>query len=438
MALQPWWPGAVGNLSLKGFSLGFERLARFVVVVASARVLGDTAFGSFVFASTVTALLALGTDLGLGVWTTRTLARDPSDGARIVRAGLVLRGLASIPYALVLAVITLATMRGEGRSAMALLGAAALVNALVDHLGAIMRGFERFRDEAQLNASRAVITAAAGLIALATARTLVALCAALAAASLGAAVHGLATIRRYFTPHASLHRPSTHGVGADGGLARKALRESLPLWMASLLSVLYFRVDTLFLRAMAGDTELGAYGAAYKLFEGSMFVPSVLLAVTFPLLARAHQDLPVRQHLERHVATLLLVIGSLGAATCLIGGPWIIRVIFGAGFARSVASLRVLSVGIPLVFLNYGLTHFLVARDLGRVTTWLALMMLVLNVTLDLALIPGGKGPGAAWATVLSEVALTACCFVALRWTGSSDRPLPSVPGGAKRDRKAA
>jgi O-antigen/teichoic acid export membrane protein len=433
MAPQPSWRSALRNLSLKGLSLGVERACRFVVVVASARVLGQTAFGRFVFASTVTALLALGTDLGLGLWTTRALARDGSPSHRIVRLGLALRGLASIPYALIVGAVTLLASPGEMRVAMMLLGVAALVNAFVDHFGAILRGYERFRDEAQLNASRAVLTAGAGLLALLVMRSLGALCAGLAAASLGAAVYGLAKLREYL-PGLDVKNQS----GLDGARVRTTLRESLPIWFAGLLSLLYFKVDTLFLQWMAGDAELGAYGAAYKLFEGSMMAPAVVLAVMFPQLARARDDLPMRRRLERHVAALLLFSGLALAAACVAGGSWLIQVIFGAGFARSVASLRVLSLGLPLVFLNYGLTHFLVARDLQRMTTWLALMMLVLNVTLDLVLIPTAKGPGAAWATVISEIALTLCCLGALNRYAGPTRSLPLVPGGAKRDRRAA
>jgi PST family polysaccharide transporter len=435
MALRPWWRSAVRNLSLKGLSLGLERACRFVVVVASARVLGQTAFGRFVFASTVTALLALCTDLGLGVWTTRALARDRSDGHRVVRLGLALRGVASIPYAVVVAVVATVAVDGETGTAMMLLGVSALVNAFVDYFGAALRGYERFRDEAQLNASRALLTATAGLVSLLMVPTLAGLCVALAAASVGASLYGLAKIFPDVPELSSKRR-----TGIDKAMAKVALRESLPLWFAGLLSLLYFKVDTLFLRPMAGDAEVGAYGAAYKLFEGSMMAPAVLLAVTFPQLARARDDLPTRRRLERYVAGLLAISGLLAAGVCLGGGPWLVRMIFGAGFARSVVSLRVLALGIPLVFLNYGLTHFLVARDLGRMTTWLALMMLVLNVALDLALIPGGKGPGAAWATVLSEVALTACCVGALRARIASPpaESLRIVPEGAKRDRGAA
>jgi len=85
-----------------------------------------------------------------------------------------------------------------------------------------------------------------------------------------------------------------------------------------------------------------------------------------------------------------------------------------SGFHRAEASLRVLAFGLPLLYLNFGLTHFLVARDMERATTWLALMMLMVSVTLDVALIPRWSGPGAACATVLAEVALSVGCLAAL------------------------
>ncbi len=426
---------AFRNLSLKGASLGLERGCRLLVGVAAARVLGQATFGRFVFASTVTALLALGTDLGLGVWTTRALARSRGDGDRVVRVGLALRGLASLPYGLAIAGIAWVGVRGEERLAIALLGVAALVNAFVDHVGAVLRGYERFPDEARLNASRAFLTAVAGLVALTAGRSLAALCAALAAAGLGALLYGLSKLFRLHP----LRTESMPGARADRAMARSALAQSLPIWVAGLVSMLYFKVDTLFLRSMSGDAELGAYGAAFKLFEGAMIVPAILLAVAFPKLARAHTDDPPAQgRLERHLSVVLLVLGLVAGGTCFFGATPLIHLIFGATFGRAVDSVRVLALGLPLLYVNFGMTHFLVARDLGRVTLWLALMMLALNVGLDLALIPGKSGPGAAWATVLSEAALTAGCIVRLRMRGPPARALPSAPRESRRDRRAA
>ncbi len=410
----------VYNLSLKALSLGLERGCRLAITVVSAPVLGQAAFGRFVFASTVTAVLALAADLGLGVWTTRSLARGKAHAAEVVRVGLILRALTTVPYALAVVAVALLVGPGEARTAVAVLGVAALFNAFLDHLGAILRGTERFAEEARLNAARALFVVLAGLAALAIGRSLTALCLAIAAASLGAFAYGLVgLVRTYalFTPPAQA-----------GPLARAALRESLPIWVAGLLSLLYFKVDTFFLQSLSGDAELGAYGAAYKLFEGAMLLPAVVLAVTFPQLVRAHDDLPLRRRLERRVAGSLLAVGLAVGATFFFARAPLIALIFGERFQRSADSLRVLALGVPLVYVNFGLTHFLVARSRERVNTLLAFVMLVATLALDVLLIPGGSGPGAALATVLAEVLLTVSCLVALGMGDVSSRQAPPMP----------
>jgi O-antigen/teichoic acid export membrane protein len=422
---------ALRNLSLKAVSLGLERGGRFLVAVAAAACLGQTSFGRFVFASTITAMFAFGTDLGLGIWTTRTLARDRSDAEHVVRLGLTLRVIAALPYALAIAATALVVGRGEARPAIAWLGVAALLNAFADHFAAVLRGYERFADEARLNTLRAVLTTVAGLLALGIGRSLGTLCAGTAVASLGGFLYGLAMLVGIRQAR------SAGGAFPDRGDVWATLRQSLPIWFAGLLSLVYFKVDTLFLHAMTGDAELGAYGAAYKLFEGALLLPVVLLSVTFPQLARTHGDTLAQRRLERQLAALLLGLGLGVGGIYFFGRGPLIEVVFGAEFRRAEESLAVLALGLPVLYVNFGLTHFLVARDRERATTLLALMMLVLNVALDVALIPHGGGPGAAGATVLSELALTAGCLVALHATGGGET-VPSTRAAARKDRRAA
>jgi O-antigen/teichoic acid export membrane protein len=399
----------VRNLSWKALSLGLERGCRLAITLASAPVLGEAAFGRFVFASAVTAFFALAADLGLATWTTRALARGRADGDLVVRVGLMLRAASTVPYAIAIALVA-ATAPADARGAVVLLGVAALLGSLADHFGAALRGTERFGLEARMNAVRAVLTLVAGASALAAGRSLTAVSAAVAVSAAGAFVFGaIATLR--------LHPLARHR-GASGearSMARAALRESLPIWLAGLLSLAYFKVDTLFVRSLAGDAELGAYGAAYKLFEGAMLLPSVVLSVTFPRLVRADGDARARARLERLIAGALLLLGLLVGGVSFFARRPLVALLFGAQFRRAEDSLRVLALGIPLVFVNYGLTHFLVARHRERANTALALMMLVVTVGLDVLLIPGGSGPGAAAATVLAEVALTVSCLVLLR-----------------------
>jgi PST family polysaccharide transporter len=398
------------NLSLKGGSLAVERGCRLFLVVVSAPILGEASLGRFIFASIVTSLLAQGTDLGLGAWSTRELARSRGDGDKILRVALAIRLLAGIPYGLAVAAVATFAARGEERAAIGILGVSAFANAFVDQFGAIHRGYERMQEDARLNTMRALVTTTLALAAVATTRSLLGLCLGLAVASLCSCVLGLATVLR-------IHSAGAAPVARifDRAMASVALRGSLPIWFAGLFSLAYFKIDTLFVRSLAGDAELGAYGAAFKFFEGALTLPSVLLAVNFPKLARAHGDRPVQRRLERHLTTLLLASGLAAGAVCFFGAGPLVQLAFGRSFGRAAASLRVLALGVPILYLNFGLTHFLIARNLATRFTWFSLMMLVLNVALDLMLIPRGLGPGAAWATILTEVALTLCCLGALR-----------------------
>ena len=255
-------------------------------------------------------------------------------------------------------------------------------------------------------------------------RTLVGLAAALAVASaLGFAFGAVSVALQFPKGHATI------GVRWRS-LAVAALAESWPIWAAGLLSLLYFKMDTFFVKAFAGDAELGAYGAAYKLFEGAALLPSVVLAAAFPRLARLKGDPEAQRRAELRVAGALLALGIAAAVGCYVGRGLLVAAFFGPAFGRAAESLRWLALGLPLVFLNFGLTHFLIARDRERVNLWLALMMLAVTLGLDAWLIPTGGGPGAAIATGAAEVALTLACVGALM-----RRRQPESPGASRRAR---
>ena len=400
---------ALANVVIKALSVPLEKGCRIALMVVAAPILGTAAFGSYQFAFAATAMLALCTDLGTGVWTTRALARDRAVAPLVVGTVMRLRLAASLPYLALIAGAAALAGPGDTRRAMALLGLAALANAFIDYFLAIFRGFERLADEARLNVARAVALAGGGLAALAFSRTVTALAAGLLAGMVASGAYGLALLRDRYGLELRRALPS------DRALRRRAAGEAFPLWLATLLSLLYFKGDVVLLKAFSGNAEVGAYSAAYKVFEGLMIVPSVVLAATFPLLARARDNRAQQRRWETALVMLLLALGLAVGAGVYLTSERIIRLVFGAGFHRATPSLRVLAGALPVLFLNFGLTHFLIARDLERRNLLFAGLMLVVNVSVNLMLIPRLGGPGAAWATLATELALTACCALALR-----------------------
>ncbi len=413
----------LSNVLFKAVSLPLEKVCRFLLVIVTARVLGQVSFGRFQFAATLTILLALGTDLGLGLWTTRALARDRTRAAAIVGTGLRVRTLAAIPYLIVIVGVALALGPGDTRLSILLLGVCALVDGYVDHFGGVLRGYERFDDETRLTATRALLLAILGVGAVWLGRSLVWLAVGMTLASLASGAYGLWIIgRRYRLP------TPFDGGAFDRALARVAIREALPFWAAGLFSLLYFKGDTVLLRVMAGEAELGAYSAAFKIFEGSLLVPVILMTAVFPTLARAHGDAERQRRWETGLAAMLLGLGLLAGTGCYLGSARIVGLAFGPAFGPAGDSLRVLAVGIPFMYVNNGLLHFLIARDLGSRNLVFGGAMLVVNVVANALLIPRLGGPGAGWATVITEVALCGCCVVALVGSPRVVRP-PPAPG---------
>src|SRR4030095_10231625 len=70
------------------------------------------------------------------------------------------------------------------------------------------------------------------------------------------------------------------------------LGASFPLLVNGLLNQLFFKIDVLLLKPLAGDLALGWYSTAYKLIDGLQVIPASFVLALFPLLARYGHDDP--------------------------------------------------------------------------------------------------------------------------------------------------
>jgi O-antigen/teichoic acid export membrane protein len=194
-----------------------------------------------------------------------------------------------------------------------------------------------------------------------------------------------------------------------GGLAR----ESLPFGLAFIISTLYFKIDVPILKAFTTFAAVGIYSAAYKFLEAVVFIPQTLMDPMFPALATLARDDVARLSSATVKAYKMLAATGipLAAAVAVLADP-IIRYTI-PGFDPAIAVLRVLALGIALLFVNNAFIYTLNAMGRQTDATRLAAVSLVANVALNLVLIPQ-KSPiyggymGAAWATVLTEAALFA------------------------------
>jgi O-antigen/teichoic acid export membrane protein len=184
------------------------------------------------------------------------------------------------------------------------------------------------------------------------------------------------------------------------------LVQGLPFAATFAITTIYFKIDVPILALLRGHAEAGLYVAAYKPFEALLFIPVSMLSVVFPVLATSDRarDGRLAWAVSRFYKALLALGLPIGVGTFMLAGP--LRFLYS--YPESEAALQVLALGIPFMFVCNAFIGALNAIDRQLTFTWAALVSMVVNVALNLALIPRFGYLGASWATVLTEVAIVA------------------------------
>lgn len=195
----------------------------------------------------------------------------------------------------------------------------------------------------------------------------------------------------------------------DLGCAGQLLKESWPLILSGLAIMIYMKIDLIMLGELVSDRAVGVYAAATRLSELWYFVPTAIVSSVFPSIieARKRSEAEYYRRLQRLfdlMAGLALVIAV--PMTALSG--WVIHVLYAAEYAAAGPILAVHIWAAVFVFLGVAQSPWDVAEDLTRLALMRTVSGAVVNVGLNLLLIPGHGGLGAAIATVVAY-ACSAC-----------------------------
>ena len=199
------------------------------------------------------------------------------------------------------------------------------------------------------------------------------------------------------------------------------LRKSAPFALLVLLMASYNRLDPILLRRLASDTDAGVYAGAFRLLDALTMVcylVSVPLLPVFSKLCTEKKTAPDSSALPTPNSELtdvvrlvfwpmmLFTIGS--AVACAIFSDPIMRLLYHEGYAPYVPVFRVIIFGLVPIGVTYIFGTLLTAGGRLRQLNLLATTTLVLNVVVNLLLIPHLGAVGSAYAS------LTAQTFMAL------------------------
>jgi len=167
---------------------------------------------------------------------------------------------------------------------------------------------------------------------------------------------------------------------------------------------------------IAGKSYVGWYVTAHKLTYALEFIPSAFGVSIFPALSdyyiNSKEKLAKTFEKAMHYLLILSVPISIGI---FILAEKIIISLYGEVFAASIMPLRILIVGLVVIFLNFPVGAFLNACNKQVINTRNMGITVLINIILNIFLIREYTFNGAAVAALISGFVLF---FLGLRWVG--------------------
>ncbi|MBN3885063.1 MULTISPECIES: flippase [unclassified Nostoc] len=193
--------------------------------------------------------------------------------------------------------------------------------------------------------------------------------------------------------------------------AKTLLKESLPLIFSGFAIMIFMRIDQVMLGQMIGDSEVGVYSAAVRVSEIWYFIPGAIVSSVAPAIYAAKEKSESLYY--QRIGQLLSLMTCISLAIALpmsFLSDKIIMVMFGSGYADAGAILAVHIWTSLFVFMGLATSPWFIAEGLNHVSLGKTLFGAILNIILNLLLIPKYSGLGAAIATIISQAAAAFVC----------------------------
>jgi O-antigen/teichoic acid export membrane protein len=216
----------------------------------------------------------------------------------------------------------------------------------------------------------------------------------------------------YVVCYRALARTRALTLSFDRHLVPQFLKTGSAILLASVFTIIYARIDQVFIRHFLDATSVGFYSAGVRLVEVANIVPTLLVIGLYPAVLGiriASEDEYKRRTRAQFV--LLAVSGSLITIACLLLAHPLIALIFGNAFLAGVPAFRIYALSIPFIFIGAQIINILYTEDLRKSLIATTGIPAGINILLNIFWIPAYGIIGASWATLISFASVIVVAF---------------------------
>jgi PST family polysaccharide transporter len=197
-------------------------------------------------------------------------------------------------------------------------------------------------------------------------------------------------------------------------LAKKLLHASWPLIFSGIIVMIYIRIDQVMIGEMIGNGGVGVYSAAVRLTEVWYVFPTAICSSLFPLIVNAKKtdEALYYRHLQK-LYVLMFWLSLVVAIFISIYAGRLVTFIFGKQYIGATMALSINCWAGIFIFSGLVSNLWYLIENLSHYALYRHLLGALVNVSLNLVLIPRYGINGAAIATLITQF-VTSYLFDAL------------------------
>ena len=193
----------------------------------------------------------------------------------------------------------------------------------------------------------------------------------------------------------------------DSDCLKYLMKNAIPFIMSSAFLVIYYRIDVVMLSILAGDISVGLYSAAYRLTDPLLFLPSAIAASLLPVMSRQYikKKNTIQSTFTKGIKYTLILMLPIIISIFFISQK-IINLVYGLDYSDSVIALQILIWALLFNSISSIQSSTLIAVNKQKLNAISIGICCLINIILNLLLIPEYSYIGAALATLVCVIIL--------------------------------
>ena len=189
----------------------------------------------------------------------------------------------------------------------------------------------------------------------------------------------------------------------DFSSIRSLIKNSFPFMLSIVAVSIYMKIDQVMIARILGQKETGIYSVAVRLAEMWYFIPSLICASLAPSIVNAKKTNTTLYYSRMN--SLLLFMFSLAivlAIPLFMASPYIINHLYGPLYTGAITPFQVYIWSSIPIFIMPALAVYITTENIGKNLLFSTISGAIVNISLNVVLIPSYGILGSAIATFIS------------------------------------